>query len=455
MKRQVSHILALFLILFMGQNVLLAQDSLLNEYIRVGLESNLALKQKELDYSRSLYALREAKGLFFPDVSINARYTLADGGRVIEFPVGDLLNPVYSTLNLLTGSANFPSIENQEFSFYRPREQETKATLVQPVFSADLVHNYQIKKDLVRIGEADVALYRRELVMTITTAYYELKKVLLLQDLAREAGLLLEENVRVSRKLFENDKVTIDVLYRSEAEYAKVKAQKEELSGLEVSARAYFNFLLNRELDEDVVFGKNPDMLMPLANLTAAQDDAIGSREELDLLAYYKQLNMHRLKLVRGANLPGIYGVVNYGFQGEKYSFTPDDDFVLASIVFQWNLFSGFSKQYKVKQIRIEQEQVDLRIAESKNLIKLQVLNAWSAMNTAWNKVESGKEQLRSAKKAFEMINRKYTEGEISLLEYIDARTNMTNSETDIIISTTEFYIQKAAYDRAVATGEY
>ena len=40
--------------------------------------------------------------MFLPDISMNARYTVARGGRIIEFPVGDLLNPVYITLNMLT-----------------------------------------------------------------------------------------------------------------------------------------------------------------------------------------------------------------------------------------------------------------------------------------------------------------------------------------------------------------
>ena len=69
-----------------------AQNPILEEYIREGLASNQALKQRQLDYAVNLAALKEAKGLFFPDISFNARYTLAEGGRMIEFPVGDLLN---------------------------------------------------------------------------------------------------------------------------------------------------------------------------------------------------------------------------------------------------------------------------------------------------------------------------------------------------------------------------
>ena len=70
----------------------------LESYIAEGLKNNLNLKQKNLSYLAALEDLEIARGAFFPDIRFNARYTVADGGRLIEFPVGDLLNPVYSTL---------------------------------------------------------------------------------------------------------------------------------------------------------------------------------------------------------------------------------------------------------------------------------------------------------------------------------------------------------------------
>ncbi len=148
MKNQIIG-LALALLFQAGQGAG-AQNPVLEEYITQGLQSNQGLKQAKLDYAANLSALKEARGLFFPDLSLNARYTVADGGRTIEFPVGDMLNPVYSTLNVLTGTDAFPQIENQEFAFLRPKEHETKMTLVQPIFNTDLIYNHGITKAIYR-----------------------------------------------------------------------------------------------------------------------------------------------------------------------------------------------------------------------------------------------------------------------------------------------------------------
>jgi outer membrane protein len=109
------------------------QEIYLENYIRAGLENNLALKLKEVNYRKSLEALKQARSWFYPDISVNMRYSAAEGGRIIEFPVGTMLNPVYESLNYLLGQQKFPDISNMEFAFYRPTEHETKVSLVQPI----------------------------------------------------------------------------------------------------------------------------------------------------------------------------------------------------------------------------------------------------------------------------------------------------------------------------------
>ena len=97
--------------LLLSSNSLSAQQ-VLAQYLAEGLENNLVLKEKNTSLDQSLLALKDAKSYFLPSMDFGGSYTLANGGRTLDFPIGDLLNPVYSTLNRLTGSSAFPQLEN-------------------------------------------------------------------------------------------------------------------------------------------------------------------------------------------------------------------------------------------------------------------------------------------------------------------------------------------------------
>jgi len=446
-------ILSCLILLGLGGSLLSAQNQILDEYIREGLLSNQGLKQKQLDYSSNLSALKEARGLFLPDLSLNARYTVASGGRTIEFPVGDLLNPVYSTLNMLTGSVLFPQIENEEFPFLRPTEHETKVTLIQPIFNSELIANYRIRKQYTEIARIDVDRYKRELIREITKAYYEHLKANNLVLLADTTLGLVTENLRVSQRLFENDKVTIDAVYRSESELSKVEVQRAQALNFLEASRSYFNFLLNRPLDSDIeLMNLNPE---PVAvSLDEASMQAVQSRDELLQIEQYQQLNVHVTDLHRGKNIPGLFGVVDYGFQGEQYRFTGEDDFVMASLVMKWNLFQGSTNRQKVQQSKIDGEKLDELYAETQQQIRLEVINYYYALQAAYESVQSARKQTRSAQRAYELISRKYTEGQSSLLELIDARSSLTSAVANSIFAGSDFFSSLADFEFAMGAND-
>jgi outer membrane protein len=420
----------------------------LQDYIREGLQSNQQLRQKQLDYAQSLAALKGARGLFFPDVSLQARYTVARGGRTIEFPIGDLLNPVYSTLNLLTMTDQFPQVENQEFPFLRPREQETKISLMQPVFSSDLIQNYRITREQAEITRISAEQYSRELVREISKAYYDYLKANSLKLLADTSLLLVEENLRVSLSLFENDKVTIDAVYRSEAELSRVEVQQAQARSMVEASRAYFNFLLNRTLDASVMLWEGP-ATPPFVDLDEATQMALENREELQQIKKGIELNQHVTALHRGSNIPGLFGVVDYGIQGEEYSFTEDDDFMIASLVMRWTLFQGSVNRQKVQESRIEGEKLDALLSQTRQQISLEVINNFYTLQAAYESVRAASKQERSARRAYELIDRKYTEGQASLLELIDARTSRIGASANHIIARSEYFSRLADFEYA------
>src|SRR5690606_29133136 len=141
----------------------MAQETL-DRYVQEGLASNLVMKQRDVSLQKARYALKSAKSLYLPTVAFQAGYQTADGGRNIPLPIGDLLNPVYRTLNQLTGTGAFPEIENETINFLPKNYYDAHIRTTLPLVNTDIGMNKRIHEQQLLLSELDVAIYKRELI---------------------------------------------------------------------------------------------------------------------------------------------------------------------------------------------------------------------------------------------------------------------------------------------------
>jgi len=436
----------------------LKSQDVLGEYIIQALDSNLTVQKSDFELNKRFKDIQIARSYYYPAISLFARYTIADGGRTIDFPVGDLLNPVYQNLNANNDLLYFlmpnmkppeyPTINNQSFNFYRDREHETKAQLDQPVFSPEIYFNTQIKKDLYRAEIIKKDIVEIEIVAEIKKSYFLYLKTVKLTELLENTEKILIENIRVNQKLFENDKVTKDVIYNSELELQKLKQQQSIAKKNRLLAKSYFNFLLNSDLESEIKIDTNIAIGFTNFNLKDLQDTASLARYELKLLDVYDNLADKKLKLYKSKVLPNLYASVNYGYQGEEYKFDNDHDFVLASLVLQWNLFSGLQNTREIQKAQIEKQSLNLERQESLQKIKLEIRQAYLEMQASREALQSADLRSKSAKEAFKIIDKKYSNGQASLLEFMNARNEMTSAQLNRIITQYDYLSQQAEFER-------
>ncbi|MCP5108590.1 MAG: TolC family protein [bacterium] len=436
-----------------------AETGILGNYIKEGLGNNLLLKQEAFSLSKSLQALKEVRGMFFPSISIEARYSRAGGGRNIEFPVGDLINPIHSTLNqLLAGMGQAPvfpgDLQNEVIPFLRKREHETKLRVVQPVFQPTLYYNYRIQKRVKNLQQAKLNAFKRQLVLDIKKAYFNYLKTLKVKELLAGTRLLLEENLRISRSLFKNHKKTEEVVFRSKAELSKLEQQIAETEKGSRMAAAYFNFLLNRPLDTPIKIEEHFQSLFPhdkKIDLEHLERHALGHREELRQLFNAIDAGREAINLYKSNALPTITAVIDYGFQGEKYRFTGSHDYWMASLVMSWNLFKGGSDRAKMEQTVLEKKRLEAQFDELENKIRLQVREAYHDLLTARKTVVFTRENLHSWKETYHIVSKKYEQGMVPQIEHIKARNDFTSAAVNNIIARFDYHIKEARLEQASA----
>ncbi len=441
----------LIIFIFFGR-MLFAQDDVLNEYVKYGLESNLALNQQKISLDQRIQSLKEARGMFFPSINIDARYSRAGGGRIIDFPVGDLMNPVYQTLNQMLGQQRFPQIENETIDFLREEEHDTKIRLIQPIFQPAIYYNYKAKSYEKDLHEAELNVFKRQLTAEIKSAYFNYLKAIKVVDIYNKTKLLLIENLRISNKLFKAQTVTKDVIYRAKSELSSLQQQLMVAENQQKLAQSYFNFLLNKPLTSVITIEEN--MQLPdnqELTFEMAQTNALENREELVQLKNAIYVTDNGISAQRSNYFPGLTAVLDYGFEGEKYDFGKDNDYWMASMVLQWNLFNGFQDQAKVEYAALEKKKLESKLNELKQQIGLQVRQSYDNLYAAKMKVEVAGQQLNTSKESFKIINKKYEQGMSSYIEFLDARTNFTNSELNLILAQYDYFIKHAEFEKITA----
>lgn len=437
-----------------AQPALPGSSAILDAYIREGLQNNLALRQESFEISRVTESLNQARSLFYPRVAFNPTYSLAAGGRRLEFPVGDLLNPAYRTLNQLTGADRFPTnIPNVNQLLAPNNFHDTKVTVQYALFNTDIQYNYLIQKQLLSAQQARKRVIETELRYTISTAYYQYLQTLDALRIYQNSRHVLAELARLNEKLVSNNVATKEVVTSARYEISKVDQQMAVAEKNRETARAYLNFLLNRDLRADVDVDSSLARILPESNenLADLQQLALRGRQELAQLGGSLQAAQTAVRLNQAnATIPNVYIGANTGFQGFGYSFR-NQAYVVAQFGLQWDMFRGYEKRSRIQQARVQTEVLQTRLQEVQRQIQLQVLQAFYDLDAANESLAATQSGMVNADATFRVIDSKYRNGQSLLIEFLRYQNDRLTAQLQHSLARMDVLVKRAALDRAVA----
>jgi outer membrane protein TolC len=435
-----------YLLLFFALPIF-GQKSVLDEYVATAFQQNITLQQKSIQVEKAMIALKTAQSLYQPSVAFQGGYQSGEGGRSIAFPVGDLLNPVYSTLNALTKSTAFPQISNVETNFFPRDFYDVKVQTTMPLYNKDISYNKQIQEQSLSLQREDVSLYKRELVKQIKTAYYNYLLSLGLVKVYENSLNLALEGKKVNEKLLANGKGLPAYLLRSDSEIATIQAQIADAVKQNQSAQYYFNFLLNRELRAEIRIDFEVEKAV-----AGVYSVVPGVREELSLLS--KSINIQEtvLKMNESFYLPKLNGFVNLGSQATLNNISSKSGYYFLGLQMDIPIFSGKRNLYKVKQTQLD-------IASAKNALDLSTKQFNMATEIAQKNVQSSIISFQASTKSYEaasaylrLIEKGYKEGVSTYLETVDARNQWMNAQINYQLKQFNVLIAAAAYEREAAS---
>lgn len=443
-----------FLFIFHSKEII-AQSPILDGYVHFAIDNHPTIKQQNFTLQKSIYQLEEAKGLFLPTVNFNTTYSTAAGGRKISFPVGDLVNPIYSTLNLLTpaGSPKFPegAVPNVNEQLVPKNFYDMRFKTQMPIYNAEIKFNKKIKKELLSVQNAEIEVFKRELAKDVKIGYINYLKALEAINIYENAKTLLKETERVNRSLIKNEMANPMVLVRTQNEQAKVEAEAINAENNRKNAQAYFNFLLNKPFDAEIL----PDSVFKNSYnnlLFEVPETSVTNREELQKINAAIKVNETILAMNKAFNKPKIGGILDVGSQGNLTEINANNAFVLFGLSFDLPVYAGNRNKLKIKEQEMELAALSEQEKQVRNQLLLQVEVAKNTFLASKNTLSAKNTQVETAKRYYSDVLKRYKENQINYVELFDAQTQVTNSLLQKNIAVYDSWIRFIELERASAS---
>ena len=425
------------------------QTAVLDEYIQEALTNNESIRQQELTLGKSKAATDEAQKLFLPQSTLLADYTLAGGGRTIDFPVGDLLNPAYQTLNQLTNTDQFPQFDNQSILLNPNNFYDVKVRTSAPLINPEIKYNYRIKQQQETNASIELKRQKRELVRDVKKAYYQYQQAVIAVRIYEKSLTLTAENKRISEKLLVNGRGNRTAVTRATTEMTILESDLEEAKNQVLNARSLFNFLLNKPLDSPIIIPDTPQDTFP-----ALLGNNTGQREELAQIDLADKINQNALKLSETYKKPKLNAFLDLGSQGFDAEVNGQSLYYLGGLSLEMNLFAFGRNKQKVKQAEADLKIIRSQKEQISDQLALQLNIAQNDYRSAIVQYDASISREESAKRGYQDTQGLYKQGQAIFIELLDAQNQYINAQNQRNIALTDVWLKWVEVERVNATYE-
>ncbi|GMV77765.1 MAG: hypothetical protein AMXMBFR79_09000 [Chitinophagaceae bacterium] len=178
-------------------------------------------------------------------------------------------------------------------------------------------------------------------------------------------------------------------------------------------------------------------------------------RKEFQYLQIAKQLNQYNIKRYQYSFLPTVALSVMYGKQAYRQKFTffeKGDWYDVSALSFNINIpiFSGFAKNARVKQSKIDLQQTENNISNLKLAIDNEVESAKLKFNSAIENMDFQKKNMQLAESVYNQTKKKFEVGTGSNTEINAAHTDLKTAQTNYITALYDAIIAKVDFLKAI-----
>ena len=178
--------------------------------------------------------------------------------------------------------------------------------------------------------------------------------------------------------------------------------------------------------------------------------------KQIDLQAEQlkKTLMMQKFDYLPTLSLTGLYQwtSMNNNFKFRDYQWNP---YSMIGVTLTVPIFSGGSKDHKIKQTQVSMQQMDLQREDTKRNLQLSIKQYMDNMNTCIKKFDAAQKGVEQANRGYLIAQKRYETGAGTLLEMNDAELALTQSKLNFNQSIYDYMVAKSDLEKVLGQQNY
>lgn len=431
----------IFCMMFFVVGQLHAQQNIsLKQAIAYALQNKAAAQKANLAIQNADYLIAESKAGALPKLNASAGLNYNPVLQKSALP-GDLLGQPGKVIMIPFGQKWGSQIGVQ---------------LQQALFNQQVFIGLKAAKTTKEFYQINKQLTDEQLIENVSTAYYQVFTQKEKLNTLENSYLSTEKVRNIIKSLYDNGLAKKIDLDRTNVNLTNLESGKVQMKNAVSLSENALKFYMGMPIETQIQLeDANLAVDAPLLENTINTDN----RTEVKVLEKQKTLLNYNVKATEASYYPTLNLVGNYAWQGlgNKFPIGPGksqgvywSDFASVGIQLNIPIFNGFLIKSKVDQAKIQLQNLEQDLKETKLSMDLQYQNAKTQIENNLETIKSQKANVELAQSVLENTKSNYQYGLAPLTDLLDAenalvqaKNNYTNAILDFKIAEIQLYKAK------------
>ena len=427
----------------------------LDEAIHKALEKSLSQKNKELEIEKLNLQEKGIWNKYIPTVEASAIYSYFDNKLTVDLPTTQIPIINYPLFDGKKTFDNYGNIFNGSIM--------AKTVLfsgMQIPNGAKAIKEKTKGTQYLKDSEKD------EIIKEVINTFDQLSLLKAIDTLIKDSNNRLQiEAKRVQKAIeqglavpYDRDKIKLAAL--------ELQSKKVELDGKRELIYKKITYLTGYDASQINLVTYELEPYLIINNQLNTEN-----KQEIKALESFKTAYEFLLKKEKGTYLPtvGAFGGVTYSSLFDARATTPvitgvnqalylglneltiSNNWMVGAAV-KWEIFTGFERQHKIHEAKININQLQNQIDDTKEKLALLLENNWVNYTVLNKKLEIAYQQEKISKNNLNLASKQYTQGLISVSERLEAENDCFKSAVNKINTLIDQRL--AAIETIIATGD-